>query len=203
MEAESLLYSALFFKSLCSLCGGSLFFEYSLSPCPGYVPFVPSNLLSRLSNLVHSLWRSKTEGGRNQAVYFLSSFPSDLQSSLSLSKRLRLLSGSSFHRATQSRYCVSVTTPSSVLPGLGALIAACCRQSQTSELSLLILLNQASQSLQPQFYSSVQAACRTSAVHQMYSLSYTRILKFSGRHIIKTQKSPSFTPMILLRRPHS
>ena len=113
MEAESLLYSALFFKSLCSLCGGSLFFEYSLSPCPGYVPFVPSNLLSRLSNLVHSLWRSKTEGGRNQAVYFLSSFPSDLQSSLSLSKRLRLLSGSSFHRATQRRYCVSVTTPSS------------------------------------------------------------------------------------------
>lgn len=199
----SLLSPALFFKSLCLLCGGSLFSEYSLSPCPGYLPFVPSNLFCPLSNLAHSLWRSKTEGGRNQAVYFLSLLPSDLQSSLSLSRRLWLLSSSSFHRVTQRRDCVSVSTPSSALPRLGALMTACCCQPQAPELSLLILLNQASQSLEPQFCSSVRAACWTSAVHQKYNLSYEHILKFSGKHIIKPYESPSFTPMSLLRRPHS
>lgn len=93
MEAESPLYSELFLKSTaCILCLGSFFSEHSLSPCTGYTPFVSPHLLGHLSNLVHSLWRSKTEGEGNQAVYFPGFFPSELQSSLSLSKRLWLLS---------------------------------------------------------------------------------------------------------------
>lgn len=83
----------------------------------------------------------------SQAVYFRGGFfPSELRSSLSLSRRLWLLSGGSFCRATQRRYCVSVTAPSFALPGLGALIAARCCQSQATALSLLFSLKQASQS---------------------------------------------------------
>lgn len=52
----------LFFKSSCFLCLGSLFSEHSLSPCTGYLPFVPPNLLFPFSNPAYSPWRSKTEG---------------------------------------------------------------------------------------------------------------------------------------------
>lgn len=110
------------------------------------------------------------------------------------------LLGGSFHRATQRRFSVSVTTPSFALPDLEALITA-CYQSQTPDLSLLVSLNQVSQSgLHIRTRSHVQAECWTSTVHQKYNLSYACILKFSARYIIKTQGSPLLSPTSLLRR---
>lgn len=90
------------------------------------------------------------------------------------------------------------------LPGLGALIAACCCQSQAPERILWFLetrLLNPDCTLEPWFHSHVQAAWTwTSAVHQKYNLSYTCILSFLL--VTLTQGSPWLTPTSLLARLH-